>query len=136
MLEPGAIIGILGGGQLGRMTALAAARLGYRTHIYTTEADSPGAQVTSLVTVASLDDAAALEQFARAVDVVTYETENIPVEAVERILAHTPVHPGQEVLRVAQDRLREKDYLREIADRKSTRLNSSHVLRSRMPSSA
>jgi 5-(carboxyamino)imidazole ribonucleotide synthase len=115
MLEPGAIIGILGGGQLGRMTALAAARLGYRTHIYTTEADSPGAQVTSLVTVAALEDDAALEQFARAVDVVTYETENIPVEAVERILPHAPVHPGQDVLRVAQDRLREKDYLREIA---------------------
>src|ERR1700733_2454610 len=114
MLEPGAIIGILGGGQLGRMTALAAARLGYRTHIYTTEADSPGAQVTSLVTVASLDDQAALERFARVVDVVTYETENIPVEAVERILPHAPVYPGHEVLRVAQDRLREKDYLREI----------------------
>jgi 5-(carboxyamino)imidazole ribonucleotide synthase len=114
MLEPGAIIGILGGGQLGRMTAMAAARLGYRSHIFTTEADSPGAQVTPLVTVAELDDSAALSAFAQAVDVVTYETENIPLEALDHILPHAPVYPGQEVLRVAQDRLREKDYLREI----------------------
>ena len=114
MLEPGAIIGILGGGQLGRMTAMAAARLGYRSHIFTTEADSPGAQVTPLVTVAEFDDSAALSAFAQAVDVVTYETENIPLEALDHILPHAPVYPGQEVLRVAQDRLREKDYLREI----------------------
>jgi 5-(carboxyamino)imidazole ribonucleotide synthase len=114
MLPPGSVIGVLGGGQLGRMTALAAARLGYRTHIYTTEADSPGAQVTPLVTIAALDDSAALSRFAAEVDVVTYETENIPLEALDHILPHAPVHPGVEVLRVAQDRLREKDYLREV----------------------
>ena len=114
MLPPGSVIGILGGGQLGRMTALAAARLGYRCHIFTTEMDSPGAQVTPLVTVAELSDAAALGSFAESVDVVTYETENIPLEALDHILPHAPVHPGIEVLRVAQDRLREKDYLREI----------------------
>jgi len=114
MLEPGAIIGILGGGQLGRMTAIAAARLGYRTHIYTTEADSPGAQVTPLVTVAGLDDAEALTRFAQSVDVVTYETENIPIDALDFILPYVAVHPGQSVLSIAQDRLREKDYLREI----------------------
>ncbi|MEA2754410.1 MAG: 5-(carboxyamino)imidazole ribonucleotide synthase [Aliidongia sp.] len=114
MLAPGAIIGILGGGQLGRMTAIAAARLGYRTHIYTTEADSPGAQVTPLVTIAGLDDAAALAGFAGQVDVVTYETENIPLAALDHILPHAPVHPGREVLRIAQDRLAEKDYLRGI----------------------
>src|SRR6185312_10245230 len=107
MLPPGSIIGILGGGQLGRMTALAAARLGYRSHVFTTEADSPGAQVTSLVTIAALDDAAALERFARAVDVVTYETENIPVAALDHILPHAPVLPGRLVLETAQDRLRE-----------------------------
>jgi 5-(carboxyamino)imidazole ribonucleotide synthase len=114
MLPPGAVIGILGGGQLGRMTALAAARLGYRSHIFTTEAESPGAQVTPLVTVAELGDGAALARFAAEVDVVTYETENIPLEALDHILPHAPVHPGAEVLRVAQDRLREKDYLREV----------------------
>jgi 5-(carboxyamino)imidazole ribonucleotide synthase len=114
MLAPGSTIGILGGGQLGRMTALAAARLGYRTRIYTAEADSPGAQVTSTSTVASLDDEASLTAFAKNVDVVTYETENIPVEAVEILMRHVPVRPGAHVLRVAQDRLREKDYLRSI----------------------
>jgi 5-(carboxyamino)imidazole ribonucleotide synthase len=114
MLNPGATIGILGGGQLGRMTALAAARLGYRSHVYTMEADSPGAQVTPLVTVATLDDAAALAKFAQTIDVVTYETENIPLAAVDAILPHAPVHPGRDVLQVAQDRLREKDYLRGI----------------------
>ena len=112
MLSPGATIGILGGGQLGRMTALAAARLGYRTHIFTTEADSPGAQVTPLVTVGRYDDPAALERFARSVDVVTYETENIPIETLRAIQPLRPVRPGIEVLRVTQDRILEKDFVR------------------------
>jgi 5-(carboxyamino)imidazole ribonucleotide synthase len=114
MLAPGATIGILGGGQLGRMTAQAAARLGFMTHIFSTEADSPGAQVTPYVTVAALDDAEALARFASSVDVVTYETENIPLATLDAILPQAPVRPGLEVLRVAQDRLREKDYLRSI----------------------
>jgi 5-(carboxyamino)imidazole ribonucleotide synthase len=114
MLAPGAVIGILGGGQLGRMTALAAARLGYRTHIYSTEADSPGTQVTPLTTIAALDDGEALARFAGAVDVVTYETENIPVAALDRILPLAPVRPGPDVLRIAQDRLAEKQYLQSI----------------------
>jgi len=114
MLAPGATIGILGGGQLGRMTAQAAARLGYTTHIYSTEADSPGAQVTPYVTVAALDDTTALADFAASVDVVTYETENIPLSTLDAILPKAPVRPGIDVLRVAQDRLREKDYLRSI----------------------
>lgn len=114
MLAPGAMIGILGGGQLGRMTAIAAARLGYRTHIFTHEADSPGAQVTPHVTVAALDDADALARFAQSVAVVTYETENIPLSALDHILPHAPVLPGARVLAVTQDRLREKDYLRSI----------------------
>ena len=114
MLAPGATIGILGGGQHGRMTAQAAARLGFMTHIFSTEADSPGAQVTPYVTVAALDDAEALARFASSVDVVTYETENIPLAALDAILPQAPVRPGLEVLRVAQDRLREKDYLRSI----------------------
>ncbi|GGF38295.1 N5-carboxyaminoimidazole ribonucleotide synthase [Aliidongia dinghuensis] len=114
MLAPGATIGILGGGQLGRMTAQAAARLGFTTHIFSSEPECPGAQVTPLVTVAALDDVDALARFAQSVDVATYETENVPVSALEAILPHTPVRPGVEVLRVAQDRLREKDYLRSI----------------------
>jgi 5-(carboxyamino)imidazole ribonucleotide synthase len=114
MLPPGSTIGILGGGQLGRMTAIAAARLGYRCHIFSDEADSPGTQVTPLATVAALDDAAALERFARSVDVVTYETENIPLEALDHIEPHAPVLPGRGVLEIAQDRLREKDWLRGI----------------------
>jgi 5-(carboxyamino)imidazole ribonucleotide synthase len=114
MLAPGATIGILGGGQLGRMTATAAARLGFTTHVYSTEAESPGAQVTPYVTVAALDDAEALARFAGSVDVVTYETENIPLATLDAILPHAPVRPGLDVLRVAQDRLREKDYLRSI----------------------
>ncbi len=111
MLPPGSVIGILGGGQLGRMTALAGARLGYRTHIFTDDPAGPGAQVTSLVTVAGLDDSGALERFAAAVDVVTYETENIPLAAIDQVEAITPVLPGREVLAITQDRLREKDWL-------------------------
>lgn len=114
MLAPGATIGILGGGQLGRMTALAAARLGFRSHVFATEADSPGSQVTPLVTIGRLDDEAALRRFAETVDVVTYETENIPLETVAAILPVRPVMPGAEVLRVTQDRLLEKDFVRSV----------------------
>jgi 5-(carboxyamino)imidazole ribonucleotide synthase len=96
------------------MTALAAARLGYRSHVFTDEADGPGVQVTALSTIAELGDPAALEKFARSVDVVTYETENIPLAAIDAILPHAPVLPGRLVLEIAQDRLREKDWLRSI----------------------
>lgn len=114
MLAPGATIGILGGGQLGRMTAQAAARLGFTTHIFSTEPESPGAQVTPYITVAALDDVEALARFAASVDVVTYETENIPLATLDAILPQAPVRPGVQVLRIAQDRLLEKDYLRSI----------------------
>lgn len=114
MLNPGATIGILGGGQLGRMTALAAARLGFRTHIFATEPDSPGSQVTPLITIGRFDDDAALRRFAKTVDVVTYETENIPLETVAAIAPLRPVLPGAAVLRVTQDRLLEKDFIRSI----------------------
>ena len=77
MLNPGATIGILGGGQLGRMTAMAAARLGYRAHIFATERESPAAQVASGATVAAWDDTAALVRFAEEIDVATLEVENI-----------------------------------------------------------
>jgi len=107
-LPPNATIGILGGGQLGRMAALAAANLGYRCHIFTPEADAPASQVSAVTTQADFTDMVALEQFARSVDVITLEFENVPVEAVERIAAITPVRPGADILRIAQHRAREK----------------------------
>ncbi|MEX0815664.1 MAG: 5-(carboxyamino)imidazole ribonucleotide synthase, partial [Dongiaceae bacterium] len=87
---PGAVIGMLGGGQLGRMTALAAAPLGFRTHVFCPEADSPAAQVTAAATVADYDDHAALAAFAEAVDVVTFEFENIPHAAAEFLAERRP----------------------------------------------
>ena len=107
-LAPGASIGILGGGQLGRMLALAAAPLGYRCHIYGPEADAPASQVAAAATVAAYDDEDALARFARAVDVVTYEFENVPLAAADTVAAIRPVRPGREALRTAQDRLVEK----------------------------
>jgi 5-(carboxyamino)imidazole ribonucleotide synthase len=114
MLAPGATIGILGGGQLGRMTALAAAGLGYRCHVFADEPDSPTAQVCGAATVADFADREALERFAGAVDIATFEFENIPAGAVRRVAALKPVLPRSEILEIAQDRLREKDFLRSI----------------------
>jgi 5-(carboxyamino)imidazole ribonucleotide synthase len=114
MLVPGSTIGILGGGQLGRMTALAAAHLGYRCHVFADEANSPTAQVCGAATVAEFTNGAALERFAAAIDIATFEFENIPAEAVRRIAALKPVLPRPEILETAQDRLREKDFLRSI----------------------
>jgi 5-(carboxyamino)imidazole ribonucleotide synthase len=114
MLAPGGTIGIVGGGQLGRMTALAAARLGYRAHVFATEADSPAEQVSAAATVASYEDDAALDRFAAAIDVATFEFENIPADAVRRVAAAKPVMPRPEILEIAQDRLTEKDFLRGI----------------------
>jgi 5-(carboxyamino)imidazole ribonucleotide synthase len=113
-LPPGSVIGIVGGGQLGRMIALAAARLGYRCHILAPEPDSPAAQVTSLATVASYDDAAALERFAAGVDVVTMEFENLPVEALAALARVRPVRPAPAVLAICQDRREEKTFLGRI----------------------
>ncbi len=108
-LPPGATIGILGGGQLGRMTALAAARLGYRCHVFCDEADAPAAQVAA-ATVAAYDDAAALAEFARSVDVVTFEFENMPAAALRAVAAHRPVRPSIRALEIAQDRVAEKRF--------------------------
>ena len=113
-LPPGSTIGILGGGQLGRMTAMAAARLGYRCHIFSPGKDGPAAQVSAAATVAGYDNARALNGFAKAVDVVTLEFENIPVEAVRRLAEKVPVYPDAGILEIAQDRAREKDFLRGI----------------------
>lgn len=109
-IPPGGVIGMLGGGQLGRMTAMAAARLGYRTHVFTPEADSPCGQVSAATTLASYDDLDALARFARSCDVVTLEWENIPVSTLAFIQQFVPVHPGPGVLAVTQDRRLEKDF--------------------------
>src|SRR4051794_30102782 len=93
------------------MTASAAATLGYRTHVFTPEADSPASQVATRTTEAAYEDTAALDAFADAVDVITYEFENIPFEPVVRLAERKPVHPSPRVLRVTQDRLREKDFV-------------------------
>src|SRR5205814_9526335 len=114
MLPPGSTIGILGGGQLGRMTAMAAARLGYRTHVFAAEHDAPAVQVAATATIAPFSDAAAVARFAAAVDVATFEFENIPGAAVRRVAAKRPVSPRPEILEITQDRLREKNFLRDI----------------------
>lgn len=110
-IPPGSTIGILGGGQLGRMLAIAAAQLGYRTHIYAPEASGPAADVSPRWTRAAYEDAAALARFADAVDVVTYEFENIDTRAVDVLAGHGLIHPGVDALRIAQDRLQEKRFL-------------------------
>ena len=113
-LAPGAVIGILGGGQLGRMIALAAARLGYRCHVFAPEPDGPAAQVTNLATTASYDDGAALARFARSVDVITIEFENLPLGPVAELARARPMRPAPEVLALCQDRAQEKAFLQRI----------------------
>lgn len=110
-LPPGATIGILGGGQLGRMLSVAASRLGYRTHIYEPGANPPAGDVAHHVTTAAYDDQAALVAFAASVDVVTYEFENIPTEALDIIEAARPIRPCRPALAISQDRIAEKDFL-------------------------
>lgn len=113
-LRPGAVIGILGGGQLGRMLAVAAARLGYRTHIYEPGAAPPAADVVHRVTSAGYGDAAALTAFAGAVDVITYEFENVPTAALDLLESLKPIHPNRRALAISQDRLAEKAFLNGI----------------------
>ena len=113
-LAPGAVIGMLGDGQLGRMAALAAARLGYRCHVFGPTADGPAHQVTSLSTLADYGDETALATFADAVDVVTYEFENVPAATAAFLEGRVPVRPGPQVLNLCQNRLREKDFLASI----------------------
>jgi 5-(carboxyamino)imidazole ribonucleotide synthase len=111
-LSPGSIVGILGGGQLGRMLALAAARLGLKTHIYSDEPDVPAFDVSAFSTVGSFEDETALSDFAADVDVVTCEFENVPARALEIAARNAPVHPPAKAFAVAQDRLVEKDFMR------------------------
>ena len=110
-LPPNATIGIVGGGQLGRMSAIAAARLGYRCHILTPEADSPAAQVAAGATIGAYEDQAALRAFAAAVDVIGFEFENVSADGLELLASLRPVHPAPSVLRVSQERVAEKGFL-------------------------
>jgi 5-(carboxyamino)imidazole ribonucleotide synthase len=111
MLPPNATIGIVGGGQLGRMSAMAAARLGYRCHILTPEADSPAGQVAAGVTRGDYSDPAALRAFAASVDVITFEFENVSAKGLDLLASLKPVRPGPAVLRISQDRVTEKSFI-------------------------
>jgi 5-(carboxyamino)imidazole ribonucleotide synthase len=110
-LPAGASIGILGGGQLGRMLSVAASRLGYKTHIFEPAENCPAADVAHSVTTAPYSDLAALRAFAASVDVITYEFENIPTEALDALEALRPIRPNRRALAISQDRMAEKDFL-------------------------
>jgi 5-(carboxyamino)imidazole ribonucleotide synthase len=117
MIEPGSTIGIIGGGQLGRMLALAAASMGYRVHVFAPEAELPAGDVAAEVTRAAYDDTAALDRFAAAVDIVTFEFENIATAAIARVAQSVPVHPSAKSLEVAQDRVAEKRFVEALGGR-------------------
>lgn len=110
-LAPGSVVGILGGGQLGRMLAVAASRLGLRAHIYDPAGAPPAGDVAFAVSRGAWDDTGALSAFARAVDVVTYEFENVPADSLDAVEAAAPVFPPREALATSQDRLAEKNFL-------------------------
>lgn len=111
MLPAGAVIGILGGGQLGRMLSVAASRLGFVSHVYEPAANPPAGQVADRVTTASYDDLDALRSFAASVDVITYEFENIPTAALDVLESLRPIRPNRRALAISQDRIQEKDFL-------------------------
>lgn len=114
-LKPGSVIGILGGGQLGRMLTLAAARLGFDVHIYAPEPDSPAASLARYETNGDYTDLEAIKAFAKRCDVVTYEFENVPAQTAAEAARFAPLRPGAKALQVAQDRLVEKTFLRDTA---------------------
>ena len=110
-LVPGQTIGILGGGQLGRMLALAAARLGLHVHIYDPDERCPAAEVSFAHTVASFEDAASMASFVSAVDAITFEWEGVPTNALAGLARTPPIRPSVAALRTLQDRLAEKQRL-------------------------
>src|SRR5277367_3477966 len=110
---PGSTIGCLGGGQLGRMFALAARKMGYRVHSVDPTMDSPAGQISDREFNVAFNDIPALIEFARSVDVVTYEFENIPVEALDALAPLVLLRPGRDVLYTTQNRLREKQFLQQ-----------------------
>lgn len=111
---PGSVIGIFGSGQLGKMTATAAKEMGYRVHVFSPAADSPAGQVADVEVQGSYQDLAAIEKFAKQVDVITLEFENIPIQALDAASLHAPVHPGVETLKTAQHRATEKNFLLDL----------------------
>lgn len=117
MLTPGSTIGILGGGQLGRMLAVAAAQLGYQVHIYAPEANSIAGHVAAHATQAAWDDEPRLAAFANSCDAVTLEFENVPVDTVRFLAGHVAVRPGAAALEIAQDRLAEKHFVAGLGGR-------------------
>ncbi|HET7881844.1 MAG TPA: ATP-grasp domain-containing protein, partial [Acetobacteraceae bacterium] len=110
-LPPNSTIGLVGGGQLGRMSALAAARLGYRCHILTREPDSPARQVSMAATISDYHEPDGLRRFAEAVDVISFEFENVSAEGLDLLASLRPVRPSPDILRISQDRAVEKGFL-------------------------
>jgi 5-(carboxyamino)imidazole ribonucleotide synthase len=117
MIPPGSTIGIIGGGQLGRMLAVAAAQLGYKCHIYAPDEAPPAAEVAAFFTRGAWDDEEALARFARRIDVATYEFENIAAGPLAAVAAEAPLQPGAVALAIAQDRLAEKRYAERFGGR-------------------
>lgn len=113
-LTPGSTLGIVGGGQLGRMIALAAANYGLKVHVYAPDATSPAFDVAAETTCAAYDDSDALARFAASVDVVTYEFENIPRETADLLARHAPLRPSADALSTTQDRLSEKSFINDL----------------------
>jgi 5-(carboxyamino)imidazole ribonucleotide synthase len=111
VIAPGAALGVLGGGQLGRMFAIAACRMGYRVHVFAPDGDSPSGQIADLEVTAPYTDLDALRTFARGVEVVTFEFENVPIDAIDAVEALAPVRPSGQALHTAQQRVREKAFL-------------------------
>lgn len=120
MIPPGSTIGIVGGGQLGRMLAVAAAQLGYRCHVYAPDEAPPAAEVAACFTRGDYDDEAALARFGAQVDVATYEFENIAAGPLSALADQAPLFPPRRALEVAQDRLGEKDFVKSLGGRPAT----------------
>jgi 5-(carboxyamino)imidazole ribonucleotide synthase len=116
-IPPGSTIGIVGGGQLGRMLAIAAAELGYKCHVYAPEEAPPAAEVAAEFTRADYDDEAALARFGASVAVATYEFENIAAAPLDALAAEAPLYPPRRALEIAQDRLAEKDFVAGLGGR-------------------
>jgi 5-(carboxyamino)imidazole ribonucleotide synthase len=126
-LPPCSTIGIIGGGQLGRMLSIAAAQLGYRTHIYAPEASGPAAEVSALWTQGAYDDAAALLTFADQVSVVTFEFENIEPAPLGPLAERVPLRPSRAALEIGQDRVREKTFAADCGGRTASWAEVNHL---------
>jgi 5-(carboxyamino)imidazole ribonucleotide synthase len=113
VFPPGSVVGVMGGGQLGRMFAIAARRMGYRVHTFSRDEDTPTGQLADVEVAASYEDEGAVRAFARGVDVLTFEFENIPVQSIEWAATQCEVRPAGRILHICQHRLREKRFLAE-----------------------